>query len=95
MLKSITRLVLLGTVLAAAIIPSVAAARPDEPSQTYSDAAAAVQALAPPAAHAVSVPSMTAGFNCHDAAFGAAGMLVLVAVSSGTVLAVRRRAVLS
>jgi hypothetical protein len=36
-----------------------------------------------------------AGFSWHDAAFGAAGMLVLVAVSSGTVLAVRRRAVLS
>jgi hypothetical protein len=63
MFKSVTRLVLVATVLAAAIIPSVAAARQDGPSQAYSDAAAA---------------------------FGAAGMLVLIAVSSGTVLAVRR-----
>lgn len=91
MFKSITRLVLVATVLSAAILPSVAAARPDGPSQSYSDAAAAVQALAPPPAHVVPAPSTAAGFNWHDAAFGAAGMLLLIAVSSGTVLAVRRR----
>jgi hypothetical protein len=91
MLKSVTRLVLVAAVLAEAILPSVAAARPDGPAQSYSDAAAAVQALAPPPAHAISAPSMAAGFNWGDAVFGAAGMLVLIAVSSGTALAVRRR----
>ena len=94
MFKSIARLVLIATVLAAAIIPSVASARPDGPEQPYSDAAAAVHALAPPAAPAVSAPS-AAGFSWHDAGLGAAGMLVLIGVGTGTVLAVRRRAVLS
>jgi hypothetical protein len=94
MRKSITRLIMIATVLAAAILPSVAMARPDGPERSYSDAAAAVQAIAPPAAQAVSAPS-AAAFSWHDAGFGAAGMLVLIAVGSGTVLAVRRRAILS
>ena len=90
----IKRLIMIATVLGAAILPSLAVARPDGPERPYSDAAAAVQAIAPPAAHAVSTPS-AAAFSWHDAGFGAAGMLVLVAAGSGTVLAVRRRAILS
>lgn len=97
MFKSIRRPLLLATVLSAAVIPAVASARPDGPERPYSDAAAAVQAVAPPAAPAapaVSAPS-TSGFSWHDAGFGAAGMLVLIVLGSGTVLAVRRRDVLS
>jgi hypothetical protein len=94
MFKSIQRLVLLATVLTAAIIPAVAAARPDAPNQSYSDAAAAVQAIAPAPARPASTTSM-AGFSWHDAAFGAAGALLLLGVGTGATLAVRRRTVLS
>jgi hypothetical protein len=94
MCKSIKRLIMIATVLGAAVLPSIAAARPDGPDRPYSDASAAVQAIAPPEAQAVSTPS-TDGFSWHDAAFGAGGMLVLIAVGSGAVLAVRRGAILS
>jgi len=93
MFKSTKRLFLLATVFTAAILPTVASARPDTLDRPYSDAAAAVQAATPPAA---ALPSTsTSGFSWHDAAFGAAGMLVLIGVGTGTVLAVRRRAILS
>jgi hypothetical protein len=85
MCKSIKRLVMLAIVLAAAIIPAVASARPvgsDIPPFSVSTPAVQ-QASAAPAP----------GFSWHDAGFGAAGMLVLIAVGSGTVLAVRHRAV--
>jgi hypothetical protein len=91
MFKSIKRLVLIATVLAGAIIPSVASARPDGPEQPYSDAAAAVQAVAPAPAGPAATTSMT-GFSWHDAAFGAAGMLMLIGLGTGATVAVRRRA---
>lgn len=95
MCKSIKRLILIATVLGVAFIPSVAAARPDRLERPYSDAAAAVQvATSPPAARQVAASSMS-GFSWHDAGLGAAGMLALIALGSGAVLAVRRRAVLS
>ncbi|HET6868967.1 MAG TPA: hypothetical protein VFH80_23850 [Solirubrobacteraceae bacterium] len=85
MCKSIKRLVMIATVLAAAIIPAVASARPvGSDIEPFS--------VDPPAVHQV-VATPTQGFSWHDAAFGAAGMLVLTAVGGGTMLAVRRHAV--
>jgi hypothetical protein len=95
MCKSIKRLAIVAILIAAAISPSVAAARPILPDrQPYWDAAAAVEAATPAPVPHVSASSAS-GFSWHDAALGAAGMLVLVAVGSGTLLAVRRRAVFS
>jgi hypothetical protein len=87
MCRSIKRLVMIATVLAAALIPAVASGRPvgaDVPPFSVDP---------PPVHQASATPAQ--GFSWHDAAFGAAGMLVLIALGSGTVLAVRRRAVLS
>jgi len=94
MFKFIKRLALVATVLALAIVPSVASARVDGPDHSYSDAAAAVQVTTPAPAHHAVQASMS-GFSWHDAGFGAAGMLVLIGLGSGTLLAMRRRAVLS
>ena len=87
MCKPITRLIMLATVLAAAIIPAAASARPVRAdTEPFS--------VDPPAVHQVAATSAQS-FSWHDAGFGAAGMLVLIGVGTGTVLAVRRRAVLS
>ena len=94
MFNAIKRLVLLATVLTAVIIPAVAAARTDAPDQSYSDAAAAVQAIAPAPARPASTTSI-AGFSWHDAAVGAAAMLLLLGVGTGATLAVRRRIIVS
>jgi hypothetical protein len=94
MFKSIKRLVIVFSMVAAALTPSVAAARPDRVVRPYSDAAAAVVALRPAPAHPVSTASASS-FSWSDAAFGAAAMLALVTVGMGATLVVRRRAVLS
>jgi hypothetical protein len=84
--KSIKRVALVAILIAAVIIPAAASARPVGPDL-------APFSVAPPAVQPVAATS-SPGFSWHDAAFGAAGMLVLIAVGSGTALAVRRRAVL-
>ncbi len=91
MFKSFKHVVLAATILALAILPSVASARVDPPGRSYSDAPAAVGALMPGAAHQA-VQASVSGFSWHDAGFGAAGMLVVLGLASGTVLTVRRRA---
>lgn len=83
MCKSIKRLVMIATVLAAAIIPAAASARP-VPADT------APYSVSPPVVQQVAATTAP-GFSWHDAGFGAAAMLVLVAVGSGAVVAVRRR----
>ncbi len=90
----IKRLLIAAVAIVAVIIPAAAGARPDGPDQPYWDAAAAVQAATPAPGHEVTVTSVS-GFSWHDAALGAAGMLVLVGVGTGATLAVRRRAILS
>jgi hypothetical protein len=88
MLISIKRIVILATVLAAATFPAVASARPVGPDHPYLVASPVAQTAAP--AHLVS-PASTSGFKWHDAAFGAAAMLILVGIGTGATLAVRRR----
>jgi hypothetical protein len=72
----------------------VASARPARTDQPYSDAAAAVHALAPPATQHASAPPAS-GFSWQDAGIGAFGMLVLLGAGAGTALAVRRRTILN
>jgi hypothetical protein len=95
MFKSIKRLAIVVTVIAGAIIPSAAYARPILPDrQPYTVTPSMLQPAAPAPAHEVAATSGP-GFSWHDAGFGAAGMLVLVALGTGATLAVRRGAILS
>jgi hypothetical protein len=87
MCKFVKHLVMVATVLAAAIIPAAASARPVRPD------IAPFSVSPPPVQHAPA--AQAPGFSWHDAGVGAAGMLVLIGLGSGAVLAVRRRAVLS
>jgi hypothetical protein len=82
--KSIRHLVMIATVIAAALIPAVASARPV-------GADLSPFSVDPPAVHQASA-TPAQGFSWHDAGFGAAGMLVLIALGSGTLLAARRHA---
>lgn len=94
MFKRIKRLVIVVTAIASAIGPSAAYARPILPDlQPYFTGPSASQVATPaPARH---IPAaMSQGFSWHDAGFGAAGMLVLVAIGTGGTFAVRRRAIL-
>jgi hypothetical protein len=90
MCKTIKRLVMIATVLAAAIIPSVASARPILPDiAPFTASAFTAQAPTPPPAHAAATTSPS--FHWHDAGLGAAGMLVLIGLGTGATVAVRRR----
>ena len=86
MFKS-TRRILAGAVTAAAIVPSVASARPNV---TPSPGAGA-QVPAVPSVQPAAVSSAEA-FQWEDAGIGAACMLAVVGVGSGVVLVRRRRA---
>ena len=94
MLKSIKRLAIVATLVAAAVIPSAATARPVGPDQPYFDGAAAVQTATPAPARPESGTSVSS-FSWHDAAVGAAATLFVVGIGTGAALAVRRRAILS
>jgi hypothetical protein len=83
MCKSIKRLVMIAIVLAAAIIPAAASARPVPPD-------IAPYSVGPPAAQHVSA-TPSSGFSWHDAGFGAAAMLVLIGVGTGAAVVMRRR----
>ena len=86
----IKRLIMLATVLAAAIIPAAASARPILPDIAPSTASAStVPAPTQPPADAAAASAT--GFHWDAAGLGAAGMLVLMGVGSGAALAVRRR----
>jgi hypothetical protein len=90
MCKPIKRLAMIATVLAAAALPAASSARPALPDiEPYTVGAFTVQTPTPPLAHAAAARST--GFHWDDAVFGAAGMLALMGVGSGTVVAVRRR----
>jgi hypothetical protein len=80
------RVVTASVVIAGAGLPSTAIARPIEAGSTFSVSPPAVTASAPqPAAQAAQ------GFEWGDAGVGAAGMLLVIGVGSGAVVAVRRR----
>lgn len=82
------RVVTAVAVIAVAGVPAAAVARPleDPAGSSFSATPPVVQSSAPqPAAQAEQ------GFEWGDAGVGAAGMLVLVGVGSGAVVAVRRR----
>jgi len=90
MCKPIKRLVMISTVLVAAILPAAASARPILPDTApFTASAFTVPAPTPPPAHAAAASA--AGFHWDDAGLGAAGMLVLMGVGSGAAFAVRRR----
>jgi hypothetical protein len=74
----------------AAISSSVAQARLELNPPSSSDASAPAQtAVAPPVQRTQSSPSQ--GFRWGDAGIGAAGVLVLLSIGSGAVLARQRR----
>lgn len=88
MLKHINKRTLAAlTVIMAAGMPATAVARPAVWSPVAPTAASSppVEIVATPAAHA------DPGFQWGDAGLGAAGMLLLVGVGSGTAVATRRR----
>lgn len=90
MCKPIKRLIMLATVLAAAIIPAAVSARPILPDiQPFTASASTVPAPTQPPADAAAASAT--GFHWDDAGLGAAGMLVLMGVGSGAALAVHRR----
>ncbi len=90
MCKPIQRLVMIATVLAAAILPAVASAQRVLPDIVpFTTSASTALAPTPPAARAAAATS--AGFHWDDAGLGAAGMLVLMGAGAGATLAVRRR----
>ncbi len=94
MFKSIKRLTLVLAALGAAIMPTAALARPDG-YQPPGYGSPIVQSAAPAPVEHQAAATAAPGFSWNDAGFGAAGMLVLVAIGTGATLAVRRRAILS
>ena len=97
MLKSIKRLLILAIATAAVVLPAAGYARPilpDRQPYSVSGPTAAAATVAPTRSHPVSAGPSQA-FSWHDAAFGAAAMLVLVGVGTVAALAVRRRVILS
>ena len=90
MCKPIKRLVMIATVLAAAILPAAASAGPILPDlEPYTASGYAVPAATPPPAHIAAASAE--GFHWDDAGLGAAGMVVLMGVGAGATLVVRRR----
>jgi hypothetical protein len=91
MSKHIKPIVTAATVVLAAGAPAAASARIDLNPATGPDASwQTIQNAAPPPAAKASASS-SQGFRWDDAGIGAAGVLVLVSVGSGTMLARRRR----
>ena len=94
MFKLIKYLIVVTATLGAVIIPSAAYARPAVyQAPGYDGPIFPSPAPAAPSRHGAATSA--AGFSWHDAGFGAAGALVLVAVGTGATLAVRRRTILS
>jgi hypothetical protein len=94
MFKSIKYLAVVVAALAAVVVPSAASARPAAYEPPGFGLPVVRSISLPPARHQVAATS-AAGFSWHDAGFGAAGALVLVAVGTGGALAVRRRTLVS
>jgi hypothetical protein len=86
------RIATAATVVLAASAPSAAYARfnLDPPAKAPVVSSQTVQNTAPPSARGSSASS-SPGFQWDDAGVGAAGVLMLVGIGSGTVLARRRR----
>jgi hypothetical protein len=94
MFKPIKRVTLVAVALAAVLIPSAALARPVAYEPPGFGSPVARSSSPAPAPHPVAATSAP-GFSWHDAGFGAAGALVLVAIGAGGTLAVRRRTLVS